>query len=463
MKCRLQSFILSLTSAFVLTFFLLSTAFAQASYTVIDLGTLGGTYSAGLGINAYAEVTGTASTTRDAAGHVFLFSDGTMTDLGSLGGLSIGYAINASGEVTGYSMLDYSTSHAFIYSAGSMKDLGTLGSGNSAGAGINASGQVTGYSSNHAFLYSNGTMTDLGTLGGKFSGGAAINDSGQVTGGSTTAGDTTSHAFLYTAGTMTDLGDLGGSGSEGTGINAFGQVAGDFYTQNGLARDVFLYSGSTMSDLGTLSGGNSVAAVINNFDQIVGVSVLPDGQTRLALLYTPGAGIVDLNTVAPSGSGWTLTNAMGINDAGQITGVGFAPGGFEHAFLLSPVSVPISAFHAKLQITGKGETHFRLTGSFTLGTVSTGLDPLTQNVLLQLGSLPIPIQKGLFKQASNGEYVFQGVLGAAAVDFRIKPITNTSFEFRVQGRTATPFRVTNPARFILMIGNNKTMGRLPWR
>jgi hypothetical protein len=84
-------------------------------------------------------------------------------------------------------------------------------------------------------------------------------------------------------------------------------------------------------------------------------------------------------------------------------------------------------------------------------------------VLLQLGSLPIPIQKGSFSQDSKGDYVFQGVVGSAAVDFRITPMTGTRFKFKVEGLTGTPFRVTNPARFILMIGNNKTMGTLPWR
>jgi probable HAF family extracellular repeat protein len=46
---------------------------------MIDLGTLGGTYSYGYGINASGQIAGTASTGGNAA-------DGTMTDLGTLGG-----------------------------------------------------------------------------------------------------------------------------------------------------------------------------------------------------------------------------------------------------------------------------------------------------------------------------------------------------------------------------------------
>jgi probable HAF family extracellular repeat protein len=132
-----------------------------------DLGTLGGANSGGYGINTGGEVTG-FSDTRNGT-RAFLYSNGTMQDLGTLpttNGVplaSLGYAINATGQVTGYSEIPETniTDHAFLYSNGSMQDLGTLGpSGtelNSEGYGINASGQVTGYAEiapqvPHAFL-----------------------------------------------------------------------------------------------------------------------------------------------------------------------------------------------------------------------------------------------------------------------------------------------------------------------
>lgn len=79
--------------------------------------------------------------------------------------------INASGQVVGMSTTSGDTElRAFMYSAGTMTDLGSLGGRMSGALGINASGQIVGFSLTsgdtemHAFLYSGGTMTDLNDL-----------------------------------------------------------------------------------------------------------------------------------------------------------------------------------------------------------------------------------------------------------------------------------------------------------
>ena len=75
-------------------------AWAGASYHLTEL-TLG-SFSTGAAINDSGQVAGT-STTPDGEPHAFLWDGAVMQDLGALGGTSSnGFAINATGQVTGH-------------------------------------------------------------------------------------------------------------------------------------------------------------------------------------------------------------------------------------------------------------------------------------------------------------------------------------------------------------------------
>jgi probable HAF family extracellular repeat protein len=312
---------------------------AQPKYTITDLGTLGGAASYAYGINNRGQVTGYSDTTNGLQ-HAFLYSSGMITDLGELppcvGGTGItcegsqGYGVNNAGQVVGFS---YTTPnfHAFLYSGGTMTDLGTLGR-DSFAYGINDSGQVTGYAYDsgggpHAFLYNNGTMTDLGTLGGCCSDAYAINSSGQVVGVSSTT-FLTDHAFLYSGGVMIDLGTLGGAASYAYGINDISQVVGTSITNTPPVYHAFLYSGGLMIDLGGLVGADySQATGINTNGQVVGASRI-NGVWHAFL--GSGGTITDITP-----TGWSNTLATGMNDTGDIVGYGNNPKGQVHAFLLT--------------------------------------------------------------------------------------------------------------------------------
>jgi probable HAF family extracellular repeat protein len=268
---------------------------AAQNYTAQPLGTLGGKGSVGYGINNSGQVTGWSWTTGDLVAHPFLYTDGVMTDLGSLGGDVVhGEAVNNLGQVAGWDSKDGLTAHGLL----------------------------------RAFLYSRGSMTDLGALigPGSFSEAHAINDSGQVVGDAATAGGVNTYAFLYAAGMVTNLGTLGGSQSLGNGINNSGQLTGGSRIVGDVAQHAYVYSAGKMTDLGTLpNGSNSVGYAINNSGQVTGSAdtatppqlqppVPPPDTLSHAFLYS-GAIMSDLGTL-----GGMHSAGLSINTNGQVVG-----------------------------------------------------------------------------------------------------------------------------------------------
>src|SRR5439155_1745606 len=162
-----------------------------------------------------------------------LWEDGTMTDLGTLGGPdSYAYGLNNRGDVVGWTTGASGRPRAFLWSNGSMSDIGTLGGDAAEAWDINDAGQIVGDSEafglSHAFLWQDGTMTDLGTLGGirGFSGAYGINEAGQVVGYSYTQTYGMEHACLWQDGVMTDLGAREGYTSRAFAISDVGQIVG---------------------------------------------------------------------------------------------------------------------------------------------------------------------------------------------------------------------------------------------
>jgi probable HAF family extracellular repeat protein len=230
-----------------------------------------------------------------------------------------------------------------------MRDLGTLGGSASNAISVNDSQQVAGVSSiagdaaGHAFVWTaaNG-LVDLGTLGGTWSRlayrpddpGATMNRRGEVTGYSALPGDGSYHAFLWSAETgMVDLGTLGGAVSQAEGVSDTGQVVGTSYTPSGAFHAFSWTAQSGMLDVGTLPGDQySVAIAVNNHGQIVGRSFGAAGWR--AFSWTAEGGMIDLGFGAPP-TGPTLTEAVDVNDSGQVAGWGVASDGSTQAFLWS--------------------------------------------------------------------------------------------------------------------------------
>ena len=218
--------------------------FWSTSTGMVDLGTLGGAYAQAFAINDSGSITGNSqlrsSATTTETVHAFLSPSPVgasaigMRDLGTLGGtFSYGMAINAKNHVAGYSTVNKVDSrvHAFWFNGNGMKDLGSLAPNSSnpledqsVALGINSSDRIVGYTylpainantdpavqpgtspvRQVAFVWAQGAMTDLNKLIGAatdtyhLNSAMAINDNGQIVATALSKATGTRRAVLLT-------------------------------------------------------------------------------------------------------------------------------------------------------------------------------------------------------------------------------------------------------------------------
>lgn len=134
------------------------------------------------------------------------------------------------------------------------------------------------------------------------------------------------------------------------------------------------------------------------------------------------------------------------------------------AFELAQTAV-FSSFTAKLDIHGGSQGAFDLNATFTLAAGSSGIDPLTQAVQLQLGSFyNVTIPAGSFHQLAEGEkqgsYVFAGMINGTWLAVQIVPLGGNSYQFKAAGAPVDfssfvgPLSAANPVNVTLTIDKN---------
>ena len=250
----------------------------------------------------------------------FRWKNGHIQDLGTLGGPdAIAVGVNERGQIFGnsYTSFDPSplcgnlyfgqtfdslTTGAFLWQNGKMTNLGSLGGTCTQAIAINNRGQVAGFSSLagdtviHPFSWDRGRLVDLGTLGENQGAALKVNDAGDVMGWQGLTNDQNIvHATVWSHGHMTDLGGFEpGQCSFPLGMNSKTQVVGlvllncDFGDDS--SKRAFLWEpGQPMVDLNTLISPNlgiqlGNAAAINDRGEMVSVAFFPDGSHRPVLL-----------------------------------------------------------------------------------------------------------------------------------------------------------------------------------
>ncbi|GLQ91761.1 hypothetical protein [Dyella acidisoli] len=348
-------------------------AAAAGRYQVRNLGSLGGTSSAGISINQPGLVSGYANLPGDQSMHAALWLNGAAFDLGTLGGpnsaitwpvkndygVLVGIAETAQLDPLGENWSCYlaffptATGHVcrgFVWRWGHMHALPTLGGNNGFAAGANNLGQIVGWAENTVhdptcdpaskqvlqfkpvvWGPDDDDIQALPLIGNDTSGAAtAVNDRGQIVGISGLCDQAVGrysaiHAVLWQNHHATDLGNLGvAAWNTPMAINEFGVVVGFANVPGGsspagLHEHAFIWTAATgMRDLGTLSGDSTSQALgINDQGLVVGQSC---GSICRAVLWRQDGSIVDLNKLVAPGYTHRLVFANDINDAGEITG-----------------------------------------------------------------------------------------------------------------------------------------------
>ncbi|MBL9138679.1 MAG: hypothetical protein JNK85_22610 [Verrucomicrobiales bacterium] len=285
-----------------------SSPFFYTGYGATERGyitaNLGGTTGAGLAVNASGVMVGAAKDAQNAS-LAFVIDprqDSIPSSLGVLpgGNLSVATGINDDGLIVGYAQTGDGTFRAFTAGTSVLAPLAlTNGYASMWATAVNAAGEIAGYArlasggNTNAFLSVNGLTQDLGRPAGADDVVVtAISDQGLVVGNALFPSGARSRVATYEDGTWTDLGDMfGGGAAEASGVNRFGQIVGRALTTNGVWR---------------------------------------------AFLYTDGRAY-DLNALSP-GSGWTLTDARGINDRAQIAANGALTNAANQALVLFPAT-----------------------------------------------------------------------------------------------------------------------------
>jgi probable HAF family extracellular repeat protein len=312
-----------------------------------------------------------------------MWKDGHIRNLGTLGGKhSFAGAINDQGEIVGfalnkipdpYSLFDFgiggftsgTQTRAFLWRDGHMQDLGTLGGPDAWAVFVNEHSQVAGYSYTNSapnsatgvptvnpFLWTaEGGIVDLGTLGGAYGVPVGLNNRGQVIGISGLASDPAAcltgtdpencHPFFWDGEKLIDLNTstIGGNPVSADAITDAGDILGAECFPNG-ACSAYIRSNGVAMALGALPGDCvSEAFVMNSRGLIAGGSLNCNSGTIRAVLWEDGR-VFDLNALISGSSDLLLVEANAINDRGEIAGNGFPAGCTDvsctHAYVLIP-------------------------------------------------------------------------------------------------------------------------------
>jgi probable HAF family extracellular repeat protein len=133
---------------------------------------------------------------------------------------------------------------------------------------------------------------------------------------------------------VVDLGPFENNHNSIVAVNDLDQFAGVSFHEATGRIEAFRQEGGERTALGTLGGSFSIARDLNDQGEVVGGSLTGGDENFHGFLFRDNK-LLDLNDLLDKADGWELIQALGINNRGEILGIG-AVRGSDRIVLLRP-------------------------------------------------------------------------------------------------------------------------------
>ena len=178
----------------------------------------------------------------------------------------------------------------------------------------------------------------------------------------------------------------------------------------------------------SITGSSQMTAMLNGVPNVITINA---GGEALITEYTSGGVLTDATVQASGVTGGVLVNGMAVPVGATST---------------------IGALAVKASLSGGKAKALNLTGTFTPGASTDGLNPLTEHVSFLVGNYTWQIPAGSFTRASDGALTFQGSIGGVQLGIQLKRATNGTWSVKLN---ATPVNgLTVPTTIGVRIGND---------
>ena len=167
-------------------------------------------------------------------------------------------------------------------------------------------------------------------------------------------------------------------------------------------------------------------------------------------------------TVDPTGSYAYVTNqgdntmsAYGIGSNGALTPLSGSPfTGTNFPFSVPVTPIPFAASTSSFETEAGTPPTFTLSNTFTLGRNSTGINPVSQQVILRIDTFAVTIPPNNFNRQTNGTFTFDGIINNVTYKVTIAPLGSNSFKLSAKASGKDLSTLGKNVSIALMVGGN---------